>query len=210
VKESPLEPEPDEALVNLPCWSTVMLAFVYEPGDTTVSARLNAEPVYVSPVPAVVVATHVGTPETSASVCPFVPADVVARRVVPFPKSTVLAWRLAHPVPPLAMARIPVMSDARSMAAEATTPAVALRKPETFPKVKEFEATRLEVEARFDTVSAVVEASGMVEATVVEVAMKVGAVMVPYVMKLFLKSAFPRTSRMLPVVEVALVPTRVT
>ena len=34
---------------------------------------MNALPEYVSPVPAVVVATHVGMPFTSASTLPFVP-----------------------------------------------------------------------------------------------------------------------------------------
>lgn len=40
----------------------------------------------------------------------------------------------------------------------------------------------------------------------VEVALKLGAVMVLYAVRVFLKSAFPSTSKMLPVVEVAFVP----
>ena len=46
------------------------------------------------------VATHEGTPETSAKVKPFVPEEVVARRPASFPRRTVFAWTLAHPVPP--------------------------------------------------------------------------------------------------------------
>lgn len=46
---------------------------------------VNDVPLYDSPVPAVVVAVHVGTPERSARTFPAVPADVVARREVPLP-----------------------------------------------------------------------------------------------------------------------------
>ena len=75
---------------------------------------VNAVPSYESPVPAVVVATQVGTPEMSASICPFVPAVVVESLFVPFPKRSVFAWRFAHPVPPLAMGRMPDTWAARS------------------------------------------------------------------------------------------------
>ena len=53
--------------------------------------RLKAEPVYVSPVPAVVVACHVGTPLYRARTCPFVPCDVVENAFVPLPRRSVLA-----------------------------------------------------------------------------------------------------------------------
>ena len=43
-----------------------------------------------------------------------------------------------HPVPPCATGSMPVTSLARSIKAVATAPAVALRKPETVEKVKEF------------------------------------------------------------------------
>ena len=109
--------------------------------------QLNAEPSYVSPVPAVVVATHVGTPETSASTCPLVPAEVVARRDVPLPKTIEFACTAAQPVPPLGTGRSPVTSAARSISEVETTPAVALRKPLSAPSVNEFDAMRLEVEA---------------------------------------------------------------
>jgi hypothetical protein len=68
---------------------------------------VNALPEYVSPVPAVVVPTHVGTPETNASTWPFVPAEVVASLFVPFPKRTVFACIESQPVPPLRTARMP-------------------------------------------------------------------------------------------------------
>ncbi len=69
---------------------------------------VNDVPEYERPVPAVVVATHVGTPETSASTWPLVPAVVVASLLVPFPRRSVFAWRFAHPVPPFAAPRIEV------------------------------------------------------------------------------------------------------
>jgi hypothetical protein len=46
---------------------------------------------YVRPPENVVVAVQVGTPFTSASVCPFVPADVVASAPVPFPRRIAFA-----------------------------------------------------------------------------------------------------------------------
>ena len=98
-------------------------------------------------VESVVVAVQVGTPERSANTWPSVPAVVVARALVPFPRRSVFAWTFPHPVPPNATLRMPVTSFARSMREVATTPAVALRKPLRVPRVKELEATRFEVEA---------------------------------------------------------------
>ena len=51
-------------------------------------------------VESVLVATHVGTPETKAKVKPFVPCEVVAKAAVPLPRRSVLDWTLAQPVPP--------------------------------------------------------------------------------------------------------------
>src|SRR5437868_7061414 len=76
-----------------------------------------------------VVATHVGVPETSASTCPLVPAEVVARDPLPFPSTTAPAATLLQPVPPFATGKMPVTFDARSTSAVERTPAVALRKP---------------------------------------------------------------------------------
>ena len=50
----------------------------------------------------VVVATHVGTPETSASTWPFVPALVVETPLVPLPSTTAFAAMAPCPVPPFA------------------------------------------------------------------------------------------------------------
>ena len=55
---------------------------------------------------------------------------------------------------------------------------------------------------------AVVEAYGKVEAASVEVAVNVAAVIVLYEVRLPRKSEVPRTSRMLPVVDVADAPRR--
>ncbi len=69
---------------------------------------------------------------------------------------------------------------------------------------------------KFETMRFVVEAFPVavkfvkVEVAVVEVAVKLGAVMVLYAVSVFLKSALPSTSRMFPVVEVAVVPRRKT
>jgi hypothetical protein len=59
----------------------------------------------------------------------------------------VFDWILAHPVPPFDTPKTPVTSLARFTNAVDTTPAVALRKPESEPMVSEFEATRLVDEA---------------------------------------------------------------
>ena len=67
--------------------------------------RLNDVPLYESPVPAVVVAVHVGTPPTSARTCPFVPCDVVEILPEPLPRSRVFVWNADHPVPPWATER---------------------------------------------------------------------------------------------------------
>jgi hypothetical protein len=85
---------------------------------------VNEVPSYERPVPAVVVDCHVGTPDTKASTCPLVPAEVVAILPVPLPKRTVLAWRLLHPVPPLVAGRMPETWVARS------------RRPEMVAKVE--------------------------------------------------------------------------
>jgi hypothetical protein len=77
-------------------------------------------------------------------------------------------------VPPLATPRVPVV-DASGMerfkeevASDETTPLVPKRRPEREPRVKELEATKLEVEAVVAEII-VVEAYGKTEA-VVEVA----------------------------------------
>jgi len=106
----------------------------------------------------VVVAIHVGTPETSARTCPFVPADVVASAPVPLPSTTAPAATFPQPVPPRFTPRMPVTSFARSMAAVATTPAVAFKKPDTLPNVNAFDATSCDVEARVAIVTFVVDA----------------------------------------------------
>jgi hypothetical protein len=89
----------------------------------------------VSPDEKVVVATQLGTPETSASTCPLVPCDVVAKRDDPFPRRSVFACIDAQPVPPFETGRSPVTSAARSTSDVDTAPAVALRKPESVPMV---------------------------------------------------------------------------
>jgi hypothetical protein len=86
----------------------------------------------------VVVDTHVGTPETSASTWPFAPAVVVPSREVPFPIKTVLVCMFAQPVPPLVMARIDEPTSlTRSMVAVLMAPAVAFKKPERVPTERE-------------------------------------------------------------------------
>ena len=72
---------------------------------------------------------------------------VVAIAPAPFPKSTVLAAMLLHPVPPLAIWRIPVMSEERFTKVEETTPDTDFKIPERDPKVKPVETVKLEVEA---------------------------------------------------------------
>jgi hypothetical protein len=52
-------------------------------------------------VESVVVACHVGTPFTSASTWPFVPAEVVAIAPLPLPRRIAFAWNAFCPVPPL-------------------------------------------------------------------------------------------------------------
>ena len=80
---------------------------------------VKAVPEYESPVPAVVVATKVGTPETNASTWPLVPAEVVATLLVPFPKSIELAVKpVPHPVPPFVTPKIPATWVARSSVPE--------------------------------------------------------------------------------------------
>jgi hypothetical protein len=91
------------------------------------------------------VATQVGTPETSARTWPFVPCEVVATAPEPFPKRSVFAWSDAQPVPPFAVGRMPETSAARLMSDVETTPAVALRKPESAPIESVFETLRLDV-----------------------------------------------------------------
>ena len=122
-------------------------------------SAVTLPPEYVSPEEKVVVACHEGTPETSASTCPSVPAVVVAIADVPLPNSMVLATIAACPVPPLLTPRIPVMSDAKSMSAVAMEPAVALRNPERFA-IDRFDVNRLVelavVEKRFVVVAFVV------------------------------------------------------
>jgi hypothetical protein len=71
---------------------------------------------------------------------------VVATLPDPLPVRSVPATRLSHPVPPFATWRMPVMSEVRLTSEDATTPAVALRKPDTDPREK-FDAKRFVDEA---------------------------------------------------------------
>ena len=98
------------------------------------------------------VATQVGIPLKSARTWPLVPAEVVLIAPEPFPKSTVFAWRLAQPVPPEVVGRMPVTSEARSTRPVETAPAVARRMP-----------VRFAIESVFDTLSAEVEANPLTE-----------------------------------------------
>ena len=98
-------------------------------------SAVTLPPEYVSPDEKVVVATQLGTPETSASTCPLVPCDVVAKRDDPFPRRSVFACIDAQPVPPFETGRSPVTSAARSTSYVDTAPAVALRNPESVPMV---------------------------------------------------------------------------
>ncbi len=77
----------------------------------------------------------------------MVPGEVVLIAPEPFPKSTVLVWSDAQPVPPEVVGRIPVTSFARSMSEVPTTPAVALRNPLSAPIESVFDTLRTEVEA---------------------------------------------------------------
>jgi hypothetical protein len=76
-----------------------------------------------------------------------VPIDVVASALDPFPVRRVFDWMLAHPVPPFDTPRTPVTSLARFTNAVDTTPAVALRNPESVPMVSEFDTTAFDDEA---------------------------------------------------------------
>lgn len=92
---------------------------------------------YERPLEKVVVATKVGTPLTSASTWPFVPAEVVARAPDPFPRRMVFAWMFDCPVPPFETPRIPEMSVVRETREVETAPAVALSMPERFERERE-------------------------------------------------------------------------
>jgi hypothetical protein len=83
---------------------------------------------YVRPPENVVVAVQVGTPFTSASVWPFVPAEVVASAPVPLPRRSAFAWMFDHPVPPNA---------AESVEVAETTPFTAWRFPLSAPMVSD-------------------------------------------------------------------------
>jgi len=84
---------------------------------------LNDVPLYVSPVPAVVVDVHVGTPETRARICPFVPCDVVEIAPLPLPRSRVFACKLDHPVPPFETDRsVPDHTELSTVFAVASVP----------------------------------------------------------------------------------------
>ncbi len=63
-------------------------------------------PEYVRPEEKVVVATQVGSPLTSARVCPLVPVVVVLSAPAPFPYKSAPDWTAAQPVPPFATPRI--------------------------------------------------------------------------------------------------------
>jgi hypothetical protein len=94
------------------------------------------------------VATQVGIPPKSARTWPFVPAEVVATAPLPFPRSTVFASSAAQPVPPFAVGRMPVTSEARFTSPVETAPAVARRMP-----------VRFAIESVFDTLSADVDSN---------------------------------------------------
>jgi len=114
------------------------------------------------------------------------------------------------PVPPLPTGRMPVMSLARSIAAVATAPAVAFKKPVTFLNVNPVEAMSCDVDACPATVIAVDDAYGNVDATLVDVAVNVGDVIVLYAVSDPRIREFPNTSKIFPVVEVAFVPIKIT
>jgi len=117
----PMVARVDDAYVNDPnvvdelenVWRAVNVLLVYVLGIVVeplmnefvvlfanVVSRVTLPAEYVSPDEKVVVATHVGTPPTSASTCPFVPADVVEIAPLPLPNSSVFDWMLDQPVPP--------------------------------------------------------------------------------------------------------------
>ena len=118
----PMVARVDDAYVNDPnvvdelenVWRAVNVLLVYVLGIVVeplmnefvvlfanVVSRVTLPAEYVSPDEKVVVATHVGTPPTSASTCPFVPADVVEIAPLPLPNSSVFATNEVWPVPPL-------------------------------------------------------------------------------------------------------------
>ena len=105
-------------------------------------------------------ATQVGTPPTRASVWPFVPAEVVARRDEPLPRRSAFACMVPHPVPPFAAASIdeptcvarssaPLIVASVEVAAAYTLPTAFTARPpsESDERVSWFEATRLVVVA---------------------------------------------------------------
>ena len=65
--------------------------------------------------------------------CRLLAIVVVATAPAPLPVKSVLAARFAHPVPPLATPSMPEMSAVRLTSEFVTTPAVALRNPESVP-----------------------------------------------------------------------------
>lgn len=87
------------------------------------------------PIETVDVEIHVGMPSLHPSSCPPVPCVVVASAPVPFPYSNEFACTFAHPVPPFDAGRTPVISEARLIKPDDTTPAVALRNPVSVPIV---------------------------------------------------------------------------
>ena len=116
----------------------VQSPLVRNPSVEPLAAAMETAPLeYVRGAENVVVAVHVGMPFRYASTEPFVPAVVVAKAPEPLPKGMALAAMFAHPVPPLPTPSVPVTSEARLMRADATAPAVALRKPEKLPIASE-------------------------------------------------------------------------
>lgn len=66
------------------------------------STRKFVPPVIVVVPMAMLGVAQVGTPPTNERNCPFIPAVVVARGDVPFPRMTVFATKEQFPVPPTA------------------------------------------------------------------------------------------------------------
>jgi hypothetical protein len=87
---------PEEADVNRPCESTVILAYVYEPAVTAVLAK--------DTVPVVVI----GPPDNPVPVA----TEVTEPLPVPAPKFNRAVTAFVAPVPPLAIATVPVTLDA--------------------------------------------------------------------------------------------------
>ena len=123
-------------------------------------------PLYESPVPAVVVATQLGSPLTRARVKPLVPADVVESCPVPLPRRMEFDCIFVQPVPPFGT----VSAEAR-----VRTPALLNDDVAVPPNQAWFEERRVD------------------EA-------------LPFILTLPPNRELPTTSKIFPVVDVALLP----